>query len=79
MYVCRSCPLLLVANHKDYTNTIKRNDTTVAIGTKLNMDAMAVKSKIKRFRSYFYNVKKYFKQNLVQQRKKIILPNDLCL
>jgi len=63
MHVCRSCPQLLVANHKDYTNKIKRNDAIVAIGTTFNMDAVAVKLKIKSFRSF--------------QRKKIILPNGL--
>jgi len=75
-FIFRSFPLLWDANHKWYTNKIKRNDAIVTIGTKFKMDAAAVKSKIISLRSYFSKERqKVLKKNLVPERKKIILPH----
>ncbi|KAL4100779.1 hypothetical protein QTP88_020810 [Uroleucon formosanum] len=76
----RSFPLLWDANHKWYTNNIKRNDAIVAIGTTFNMDVAAVKSKIKSLRSYFSKERqKVLKKNLVPERNKIIFPHGLLI
>lgn len=57
---------------------MKRNDAIGTIGKTFNMDAAAVKSKIKSLRSYFSKERqKVLKKNLVPELKKIILPHGL--
>lgn len=49
----KAAKLLWDANHVDYCNEFKRNDALEYIGNEINLDASAVKVKIKNLRSYF--------------------------
>lgn len=49
----KAVKLLWDANHADYCNKFKRNDALEYIGNEFNLDASAVKVKIKNLRSYF--------------------------